>query len=137
MSLATFLPYATEKANTDARSSLLSPHESGAHTSPGLRPRAPVARPEHSREHFGNGRGATGHLRCAHVVRGTIGTEHDMWVQDRRQRVEVTAARRGEEGVDNFSLPRNIGVGNPGGDRDCGYPRKRRRGTGAYGRIHG
>lgn len=47
-----------------------------------------------------------------HIHGCAIGSEHDVWVEKREQRVEVAAARGGEERVDDFSLPGEIGVGN-------------------------
>jgi hypothetical protein len=43
-----------------------------------------------------------------------VGSDHDVWIENRKKRVEVTAARGSEEGVDNFSLAGEIGVGNLG-----------------------
>ena len=52
-----------------------------------------------------------------------VGAEHDVRVEHREQRVEVAAARGGEEGVDDLPLAGEIGVGHrwprpaPGGAR--------------------
>src|SRR2546429_9270264 len=43
-----------------------------------------------------------------------VGSQHDVWIEHCQQRVEVTAARGSEEGVDHFSLASEIGVGNRG-----------------------
>src|SRR6266704_4236946 len=45
-----------------------------------------------------------------------IGSEYDIWVEHRKQRVEVTTTRGSEEGVDHFSLACEIDVG------ICGHP---------------
>ena len=39
-------------------------------------------------------------------------SKHDIWVEHREKRVEISAARSGEEGVDNFSLPGEIAIAN-------------------------
>src|SRR5215204_5504680 len=57
----------------------------------------------------------TAHLpRCARRHATAVGSEHDVWVEHRNQRVEVAAARGSEEGVNDFSLAGEIGVGNIG-----------------------
>jgi hypothetical protein len=43
-----------------------------------------------------------------------LSARNDVWVERREQRIEVTAARGSEEGIDNFSLAGEIGVGNRG-----------------------
>jgi hypothetical protein len=43
-----------------------------------------------------------------------VGSEDHVWVEHRHKRVEVAAARGGEEGVDDFSLAGQICVGNRG-----------------------
>jgi hypothetical protein len=44
----------------------------------------------------------------------TVGSEHDVWVEDREKRIEVAAARGGEKSVDNSSLAGEIRVGSRG-----------------------
>lgn len=39
-------------------------------------------------------------------------SDHDVWVEHRKQRVEVALVRGNQEGVDSFSLAREIGIGN-------------------------
>src|SRR5262245_18552175 len=39
-----------------------------------------------------------------------IGPDHDIWVEDREQRLEITVARSGEKGLDHFSLACAIGI---------------------------
>src|SRR5947208_3512344 len=43
-----------------------------------------------------------------------VGSEHDIWVEYREKRVEVTAARGSEKGIDHFSLRCEIDVGSRG-----------------------
>jgi hypothetical protein len=43
--------------------------------------------------------------------RSPVGPQHDIGVEDRDERIEVAAVRRGEEGVDYFPLAGDIGVG--------------------------
>ena len=50
-----------------------------------------------------------------------------VWVEHREKRVEVTAARGGKEGVDDFSLAGEIGVGNRGRSVPPPAPCTRRR----------
>ena len=52
--------------------------------------------------------------RRAHFHVCAVGSEHDVWVEHREKRLEVTLARGGQEGVDDFSLAGAIGVGNRG-----------------------
>lgn len=40
---------------------------------------------------------------------GTVGSDHDVWIEQRHECVKVAAAQRGEEGVNNFSSPREVG----------------------------
>src|SRR2546421_10738374 len=40
-----------------------------------------------------------------------VGSEHDIWVEYREKRVEVTAARGSEKGIDHFSLAGEIDIG--------------------------
>jgi hypothetical protein len=44
--------------------------------------------------------------------------EHDVGVEHREERVEVTLARRGEEGVDDLSLAAEVGLRDGGGPAD-------------------
>jgi hypothetical protein len=50
--------------------------------------------------------------RCVHRHHCAVGSEHDIRVEHCNKRVEVTVARGGEEGVDDFSLVGQVGVGN-------------------------
>ena len=43
-----------------------------------------------------------------------VGSDHDVWIENREKRVQVTAARRCEEGVYDLSLRGGIGVGDAG-----------------------
>src|SRR3990170_1577312 len=52
--------------------------------------------------------------RRAHFHVCAVGSEHDVWVEHREKRLEVTLARGGQEGVDDFSLAGAIGVGSRG-----------------------
>src|SRR6266545_3825113 len=52
--------------------------------------------------------------RCARGRGTEIGSEHDVRVEHRDQRVEVAVARGGEEGVDDRPLAGGVGVGNRG-----------------------
>jgi hypothetical protein len=45
------------------------------------------------REGLGNGCRAANSARCTHIHGGTVGSEHDVWVEQREKRVEVAAAR--------------------------------------------
>src|SRR6478672_9253200 len=49
----------------------------------------------------GDGGSAPNFLRRAHSHGGGVGDEHDVRVEQGHERVEVTAARGGEEGVDD------------------------------------
>jgi hypothetical protein len=66
------------------------------------------------REGVGHGRRTADLTRCARMHGRAVGSEHDVWVEHREKRVEVTAARGSKEGVDNFSLAGDI-VGNRDG----------------------
>ncbi len=46
--------------------------------------------------------------------RTPVGPQHDIWVEDRDERIEVAMVRRGEERVDHLPLPGEVGVGGPG-----------------------
>ena len=46
--------------------------------------------------------------------RCVVGSNDDVWVEQREQRVEIALARGGQEGIDNFSLTGEVGV------RNCG-----------------
>ena len=58
---------------------------------------------------LGNGEGAT-HLPRASPPRAAVDAEYDVGVEHRNQRVEVSAPRGGEEGVDELSLADRIEV---------------------------
>jgi len=70
--------------------------------------------PGTAREGPGYGRGSANFPGCAGPDGGSIGSEHDLPVEQREKRDEVTAARRRKEGVDNFSLTGEIDVGDGG-----------------------
>jgi hypothetical protein len=59
--------------------------------------------------------------RCARRHSRAVGSHHDIWVEHRKKRGEVTAAGGSQEGFDNFALAGEIGV------RDRGCPRTWRR----------
>ena len=71
-------------------------------------PGTPLSRP------LGHGRRTADLPRCSCRDGTAVCSEHDVRVEHRQQRGEVTAARGGEEGVDDFSLAGEIGVGNRG-----------------------
>ena len=58
----------------------------------------------------GNGRRAVEHHGSIRTRRRAVGSQHDVWVEDR---VEVAVVPRGEEGVDYFPLAGEIGAGGP------------------------
>src|SRR5215475_3897263 len=39
-----------------------------------------------------------------------IGPDHDIWVEHRKQCLEITGARSGKKGLDHFALARAIGI---------------------------
>jgi hypothetical protein len=68
----------------------------------------------------------------AHSHGTGIGADHDIWVEHRQQRGEVTVARGSEEGVNDFPLVAQVGVGLRGrtlhpaaGGRPAGTQRRR------------
>jgi hypothetical protein len=60
--------------------------------------------------HPGHGRRTADLPRCVRRQGGAVGSEHDVRVEHRDKRVEVSIARGGEEGVDDFSLAGEIQV---------------------------
>jgi hypothetical protein len=58
----------------------------------------------------GSGCRAVEHNGSIRVRLSSVDSHHDVWVEDRDERMEVTVLRRGEEGVDHFSLAGDIGV---------------------------
>jgi len=54
------------------------------------------------------------HPRCVRRHGCAVGSEHDVRVEHCNKRVEVAVSRGGEEGVENFPLAGEIGVGNLG-----------------------
>jgi hypothetical protein len=91
------------------RPSALNPHQSrgSVHQRRLCGPGAP-------REGVGHGRRTADLSRSAHLNGCAVGSEHDVWVEHREKRLEVTAARGSEEGVDDLSLTGEIGVGDRG-----------------------
>jgi len=64
---------------------------------------------------LGNRRGAVELYWSAGRRRRAIGTQHDVRIEQRYQRIEVAAARRGKERCDDLALADEIGIGDSGG----------------------
>ena len=50
------------------------------------------------------------HERGARTRGAAVGAHHDVWVEHRDERLEVTVARRGEERVDDLALAGDVGI---------------------------
>src|SRR5262249_62219298 len=100
------LPVRDRKSECDTRPSPLSPYE----------PRDPLDQshlcgagtPRQDLRHF---RGAADFCRCAHLHGYAIGSENDVWVEQREQPAEVTPARGWKKSFYDFPLPSGGGGG--------------------------
>ncbi len=92
-------PARDREAEDDTRLFARSPHGSG-----GPVHECRLCRASMPRQGVGHGRRAADLARCTQMHGRGVGAEHDIWVEQRDQRVEITAARGREEGVDNVSL---------------------------------
>jgi hypothetical protein len=63
---------------------------------------------------LGNGPRTAELPRCARRHGTAVGSDHNLWIENRQKCVEVTAARGSEESIDNFSLTGEIGIGSLG-----------------------
>jgi hypothetical protein len=82
------LPMRNREAEYDSWLSARSPRESRGSIHEGRSCGAGAPR-----EGLGNGCCATNSARCTHIHGGTVGSKHDIWVEQREKRVEVAAAR--------------------------------------------
>ena len=70
----------------------------------------PLYRPREPREHqrlLGRRSRTASDPRCA---RASIRSDYNIWIEHRDEGIEVAAAHGGEEGVNNFSLPIEVGI---------------------------
>jgi hypothetical protein len=70
--------------------------------------------PSATRKRVGHGLPAPDLLRGAHVHRAGVGSEDNVWIENSKTCVEATATSAREEGIDNFLLSGEIGMGTRG-----------------------
>ncbi len=107
MSMCTTFPSTIVKSHTTFGSSAHRPHDAG-----GTVDQCGARRERAARERPRDGGRPADLLRRAHLHGGGVGDEHHVGVEQRDQGVELTVARRGEEGIDDLSLTGGVGVGN-------------------------
>lgn len=64
------------------------------------------------RKSTSHGRRTADLARCSYLNGSFVGPEHDLGIEQRNQRVEVTFARGSQEGSDHLALAGGIGAGN-------------------------
>ena len=102
-------PACDRELEYDARPSALSPHGPG-----GSIDQSRLRDAGTPREGACDRRRTADFPRGAHLHGFSVGSEDDVRVEHREKRIEVTAPRGGEEGVDDFSLTGEIAVGHRG-----------------------
>jgi hypothetical protein len=100
------LPAHDREAEYDTRPSAWSPHGSR-----GSVHKRRLCGPGMPREGLGHGRRTTDLARCACLHGCAVGSEHDVRVEHREKRVEVTASRGSEEGAARGGGGREVRIG--------------------------